>query len=75
MALIGTLFDGTPDRRHDRLRLVAGLLAAIVTIAGWTGWTLATRHAMSASSYPFNAVELATLRFGTAALVFAPFWW
>lgn len=75
MALIGTLLDGSLGQRQDRRRLWMGLAAALVTIAGWTGWTLATRHAMAASSYPFTAMELATLRFGTAALVFAPFWW
>jgi drug/metabolite transporter (DMT)-like permease len=75
MALIGTLLDGSLGQAHDRRRLWMGLAAALVTIAGWTGWTLATRHAMAASSYPFTAMELATLRFGTAALVFAPFWW
>lgn len=80
MALSGTFLDLTRagaagDVRGARRRFIAGLVAALVTIAGWTGWTLATRHAMAASSYPFTAMELATLRFGTAALVFAPFWW
>lgn len=80
MALSGTFLDLSidghrEDARRTRRRFIAGLIAALVTIAGWTGWTLATRHAMAASSHPFTAMELATLRFGTAALVFAPFWW
>jgi drug/metabolite transporter (DMT)-like permease len=76
MALTGTLLDleRGGDRGADRRRFVAGLIAALVTIAGWTGWTLATRHAMAIGSYPFSAMELATLRFGTAAVVFLPAW-
>lgn len=62
-------------RRDGESLPLAGVLAAMVTVAGWTVWTLGTRHAVAhPGAYGFDPVTLATIRFGFAALVFAPVW-
>lgn len=51
-----------------------GLIAAFVTVGLWTTWIIGTRSAVSGAS-PLDPVLLAFIRFGTATLVLAPFWW
>lgn len=51
-----------------------GVLAALVTVGLWTTWIVGTRLAVSGEA-PMDAVLLAFIRFGTATLVLAPFWW
>jgi drug/metabolite transporter (DMT)-like permease len=51
-----------------------GLIAALVTVGLWTTWIIGTRSAVSGAS-PLDPVLLAFIRFGTATLVLAPFWW
>lgn len=54
--------------------LKTGLVAALVTVGLWTTWIIGTRSAVSGAA-PMDPVLLAFIRFGTATLVLAPFWW
>lgn len=51
-----------------------GTVAAIITVGFWTIWIIGTRLAVGGSS-PIDPVLLAFIRFGTATVVLAPFWW
>ncbi len=51
-----------------------GLLGALVTVAIWTTWITTTRVAMHGRT-PLAPELLAFIRFGTATLLLAPFWW
>ncbi|WP_160120261.1 DMT family transporter [Rhodovarius lipocyclicus] len=50
-----------------------GLLAALMTVGVWTTWITTSRMAMQNGH--LDSALLAFLRFGTAALLLAPFWW
>ncbi|MBC9176967.1 DMT family transporter [Pseudoroseomonas ludipueritiae] len=52
----------------------AGLAAALLTVAMWTTWIIGSRFAM-AGAQPLSPALLALVRFGTAALLLAPWWW
>jgi drug/metabolite transporter (DMT)-like permease len=51
-----------------------GLAAALLTVAMWTTWITGTRFAMGGAQ-PLSPALLALVRFGTAALLLAPWWW
>lgn len=64
-----TRFDSTGHRS------LYGIAAALVTVAGWTTWTVGTRYAVMLPGHVhFDPLALAMLRFGFAALVFSPVW-
>ncbi|RVT99119.1 DMT family transporter [Rhodovarius crocodyli] len=51
-----------------------GWVAALVTVAVWTTWITTSRMAMQGAQ-PLDGALLAFLRFGTAGVLLAPFWW
>ncbi|MBH0239378.1 DMT family transporter [Methylobrevis albus] len=53
---------------------MAGVVAALATVAGWTTWVVGTRHAMASGAIEIDPAGLAVIRFGIAALVLAPIW-
>ena len=55
-------------------RIRVGTVAAIITVCFWTIWIIGTRLAVSGAT-PIDPVLLAFIRFGTATVVLAPFWW
>ncbi|ODN69303.1 DMT family transporter [Methylobrevis pamukkalensis] len=52
----------------------AGLIAAMLTVAGWTTWVVGTRWAMASGALEIDPAGLAVIRFGVAALVLSPVW-
>ncbi|EHL98115.1 putative membrane protein [Acetobacteraceae bacterium AT-5844] len=51
-----------------------GLFGALATVAMWATWIIGSRFAMQGGQ-PLSTSMLAFVRFGTAALVLAPWWW
>lgn len=62
--------DISMERAASRGTL-AGIAAALLTVAIWTGWIIATRHAVTGH---FDAASLALMRYAIPALMFAPWW-
>lgn len=68
----GTDLSQKLTSRFSHTELGVGM--ALVTVAFWTIWITSTRFAMRGVE-PLDPVLLAFIRFGTATLVLAPFWW
>ncbi len=54
--------------------LKLGLVGALLTVAMWTTWIIGSRFAMQGGQ-PLSTSMLAFVRFGTATLLLAPWWW
>ncbi|SON57152.1 carboxylate/amino acid/amine transporter [Hartmannibacter diazotrophicus] len=52
----------------------AGLIAALLTVVGWTTWVIGTRYAMASGALQIDPAGLAVIRFGVAAVLLAPVW-
>ena len=67
ISLLNTASPNTPVSK-------IGIAAALVTVLLWTSWITGSRFAVS-GDHPLDPALLALIRFGTAAIVLAPFWW
>jgi len=52
---------------------ILGVISALATVATWTTWTIASRYAMRGGE-AMDPILLTFIRYGTAAIVLAPFW-
>jgi drug/metabolite transporter (DMT)-like permease len=64
--------EAAPAAERSSLRI--GVLAALLTVVMWTTWTVGSRFAMQGAQ-PLSPALLAVIRFGTSALLLAPWWW
>ncbi len=64
--------DRTMTESQGYTREMTGIGAALVTVAIWAGWIVATRFSAETALGP---VEIGLLRYGPPALILAPVWW
>ena len=67
----GAAEGGTLGGAAQRRSVMLGVSAALLAVAIWGGWIVATRF--SVVTY-LNPIDVGLLRFGTAAAVLAPVW-